>query len=271
MYFSVREPEAKETPVVVEVPHAGLSVDPESLATLIAPARALARDADLYVDELFADAPAEGATLLVALASRYICDLNRGENDFDASAAEGGESRAAPHGLVWRTTTDDQPALTAPLSRTEMERRLSLIYRPYHARLAQILSAKRERFGFCILLCGHSMPSRGRAGHADPGRERADIVPGTRGRSTAAPEVIEVVDRIANEHSLSVAHDDPYRGGFTTHHYGHPAERAHAIQVEVSRRLYMNEQTLTKKHNDFAKTRAFCRALVARLGSVLIG
>ena len=50
MAFSVREPEAAVTPLVVEVPHAGLSVDAVALSTLLAPAHALGRDADLYVD-----------------------------------------------------------------------------------------------------------------------------------------------------------------------------------------------------------------------------
>ena len=70
MYFSVSYPQTDEIPVVVEVPHAGLFVDPQSLATLVAPARSLGRDADLYVDQLFADAPDLGATLLSANVSR---------------------------------------------------------------------------------------------------------------------------------------------------------------------------------------------------------
>ena len=62
--FEVIEPRSGESAVVVEVPHAGLRIDPETLAFTYAPARSIARDADLYVDELCQDAPAEGATLL---------------------------------------------------------------------------------------------------------------------------------------------------------------------------------------------------------------
>ncbi len=249
----------------MEVPHAGLSVDAVALATLAAPARSLGQDADLYVDELYADAPLEGATLLVAQASRYVCDLNRGEHEVDPLAAEGGTTEA-PHGLIWRTTTEDAPALFRPIPRAELDRRLRLIHRPYHATLAALLAAKRERFGYAILLCGHSMPSRGRAGHVDPGRDRADVVPGSRGRTSAARDVIEQPDVLARERGWSVAHDDPYKGGFTTVNYGRPREHTHALQVELARRLYMDEQTLAKKQNDFEDTRAFCRALVARLG-----
>lgn len=269
MYFSVHEPEGGESPVVVEVPHAGLSVDAHALATLIAPAYSLGRDADLYVDELYRDAPSEGATLLVSHVSRYVCDLNRGERDYDVLAVEGGAAaRAAPHGLVWRRTTDDRPALEGPLPRAELERRLEGVYRPYHTTLRKLLERKRERFGFAILLCGHSMPSRGRSSHADPGRERADVVPGSRGRTTAAGVVIDTPATVAEELDLTVRHDEPYRGGFSTQHYGRPAEGWHAVQVELARRLYMHETLLHKKPKDFETTRSYCRALVARLGSL---
>jgi N-formylglutamate amidohydrolase len=266
VFFSVREPEGDETPVVVEVPHAGLAVDPLSLSTLVAPARSLGRDADLYVDELYADAPSLGATLLSARISRYVCDLNRGEGDVDALTVEGGMARPTPHGLVWRTTTESAPAIAGPLPRRELERRLSEIYRPYHATLRRLLDQKLQRFGIVVLLCGHSMPSRGRAGHTDPGRERADVVPGSRGRTSALPEVIELPATIAREIGWSVAHDDPYKGGFSTGHYGRPTDGVHAVQVELARRLYMDELSLHKKPNEFERTRDFCRTLVARMG-----
>jgi N-formylglutamate amidohydrolase len=269
--FSVHEPNGNETPLLVEVPHAGLYVDPQSLSSLIAPARSLVRDADLYVDELYREAPIEGATLLVSHVSRYVCDLNRSESDVDAATVDGGGSRATPHGLVWRTTTDDQPALGAPLPRSELIRRLRDFYRPYHARLSEILERKRHRFGFAVLLCAHSMPSRGRAGHADPGRQRADVVPGTRGRTSTAEFVIEAVDELVRELGWTIAHDDPYKGGFSTGHYGRPENGVHAIQIELARRLYMDEATLLKKQEDFGRTQAFCRRLVARLGACTLG
>ena len=267
-FFHVFEPESDESPVVVEVPHAGLDVDPVALATLIAPARSLGRDADLYVDELYQDAPQHGATLLVARASRYVCDLNRGESDVDHQAVEGGGPRLAPHGLIWRSTTDDHPALVRPLPPREYERRLAKIYRPYHARLRELLDLKRRQFGFAILLCAHSMPSSGRAGHLDPGTDRADVVPGSRGHTTAATRVIEAPAALARQRGWTVEHDTPYRGGYSTAHYGRPADGIHAVQVELARRLYMDEATLDKKSNDFERTREYCAALVAHLSEL---
>jgi N-formylglutamate amidohydrolase len=251
---------------VVEIPHAGLGVQPFDCASVVAPPRALASDADLFVDELYADAPAEGATLLVSHVSRYLCDLNRSEADLDERAAEGGASRSAPHGLIWIATTEGLPAMSRRLTRAELALRLDSIYRPYHATLRRLLDEKRRRFGHVVLLCGHSMPSRGKGRFAD--QPRADLVPGSRGRTTAAARVIDCPDQLARERGWTVSHDDPYRGGFTTAHYGNPRRSEHAIQVEISRRLYMNELTHGKLPNEFRKVRSFCRTLVARLGAL---
>jgi N-formylglutamate deformylase len=266
--FVLTEPRAPEVPVIVEVPHAGLQVDAETLSTLVAPAAAIGRDADLYVDELYADAPDCGAALLTARMSRYVCDLNRSEHDVDRDTVLGASGRASPHGLVWRSTTDNRAAIARPLPRTELERRLNAYYRPYHDQLDVLVRDRLARHGFVIVLSGHSMPSRGRDGHDDPGRERADVVPGTRQRTTAAPAVIDVAERVAARFQLGVMHDEPYRGGHTTLRYGRPAAGIHAIQIELNRRLYMDEQTLAKKPNEFRVVRSFCRALIQELGAL---
>jgi N-formylglutamate amidohydrolase len=267
--FTVTEPTRAETPVIVEVPHAGLHVPPECAATLVAPALSIARDADLFVDELYADAPAEGATLLVSHVSRYFVDLNRAETDIDAESVDGGPAAArASRGIVWRLTSDGAPALARPITRADFEARLARLYRPYHRALERAVAQKTARFGYAVLLAAHSMPSVGRAGHGDTDSPRADVVPGTRGRSSADARVIDLVDRHARDEGWSVRHDDPYRGGFTTLHYGRPADGRHAVQVELSRRLYMDESTLERSAERFDRVRAWCRRLVGALGEL---
>jgi N-formylglutamate amidohydrolase len=243
-------------------------VDPLSAATLAAPVTSVGRDADLYVDDLYVDAVDLGATVIVSHTSRYVCDLNRGETDVDGVAVLGGRGNHMPHGLVWHQTTEAQPALTAPLPAAELERRLRALYRPYHQALRRLLNEHHERFGYVILLAAHSMPSAGRSGHTDPGTSRADVVPGSRGFSTASAHVIRCPEALARQRGWSVQHDTPYRGGFTTAHYGQPNLGFHAVQVELNRHLYMDELALTKRHPGFAETRLYCRELVAALGQI---
>jgi N-formylglutamate deformylase len=270
VYFSVLPPRGTAIPVVVEIPHAGLMLEPLSAATLVAPVAALGRDADLYVDELYADAPELGASVLVSHVSRYVCDLNRAESDVDGHAVQGAPGVNFPHGLIWHQTTESQAALSGPVSRAELERRLRSIYRPYHQALRQLLLQSIQQFGYVILLAAHSMPGAGRSGHRDPGAARADVVPGSRGFTTAEPRLIRLPEQLATQRGWSVAHDTPYRGGFTTGHYGQPQNAMHAVQVELNRGLYMNEQSLERLPGKFEATRAYCAELVARLGQTVL-
>ncbi len=265
-HFVLSHPRADETPVVVEVPHAGLGVPPHFALGLLAPMRAIARDADLFVDELYAASCEVGASLLVSRVSRYVVDLNRAETDVDAETVVGAPATPrAPRGVVWRLTTDNERSIAAPLSAVELDARLAEIHRPYHAALAETVKRKVERFGLCVVLAAHSMPSVGRSGHGDTNIHRADVVPGTQGRTTAHPLLIEAVERHAQSAGLSVKHDEPYRGGFTTRHWGRPSQGVHAVQVEIARRLYMDEATLMKTET-FGAMHAFARELVRKLG-----
>jgi N-formylglutamate amidohydrolase len=270
--FEVVEPSPEhESPVLVEVPHASVAVPARLLGQIEAPARSLARDADLFVDGLYADAPETGATLLCARLSRYAVDLNRAEDDVDAESVEGGPPHSrAPRGVIWRLSGDGEKVLARPLPKSEVERRLADYHRPYHAEIRRILAHKVARFGVAVLLAGHSMPSRARWPSGEVGPARADVVPGTRGRTTADARFIDVVDQHAATRGWSVRHDEPYRGGYTTAIYGRPRDRIHAVQVELARRLYMEEDALTV-HTRFPEVRAWCRALVARLGELALG
>ena len=273
--FERIDPRGPELPVIVEVPHASLRLAPEFLDVLAAPARSIARDADLYVDALYEDAPTEGATVLVASFSRYVIDVNRAEGDVDGEVVEGGRPDVRlHHGLVWRTTSDGEPALTRRLTVQELRNRLDSVWRPYHSELAAIVERKRAQFGIAIILAAHSMPSTERS--CSPGRtgrsgvdHRADVVPGSRGRKSAAACFIDAVESHALGCGWTVRHDDPYAGGFTTQHYGRPTEGVHAVQVELARRLYLDEDTLQPLPG-FDVVRAWCRGLVARLGQIAV-
>jgi N-formylglutamate deformylase len=276
--FELVEPAGLETPVIVEVPHAGLELPALFLEPLAMPARALGRDADLYVDALYEGAPAAGASMIVARASRYVVDLNRAEADIDGDVVEGARGDVQmQHGLVWRLTSDGEPALARRLRPDELQERLELVWRPYHRALAALIARKRERFGIAVVLAAHSMPSLGRPSNglrrpknaSLDSRARADVVPGTRGRRSADARFIDTVEAHAASCGWSVRHDDPYAGGFTTQHYGRPGEGVHAIQVELARRLYLDEATL-RPNDHFASARAWCGELVVQLGQIAV-
>jgi N-formylglutamate deformylase len=268
--FDLTQPSSDVRPLLVEVPHAGLSVPDDVRDQLSAPVDALRRDADIYVDRLYANAPSLGATLLVAKHSRYVVDLNRASDDLDAATVSDHPTAtgAQPRGVVWRSTTDGRPILTHPLTYRQLLARLERHYVPYHEALRRSLDVLRARFGYVILLAGHSMPSYGRSMHSDAGARRADVVPGTCGRTTADRRIIDLVDAHFRGAGLSVRHDDPYRGGFTTSHYGKPREHCHTIQIELNRALYVDEQTCELKERESRALQRLLDQLVVKLGDL---
>jgi N-formylglutamate deformylase len=268
--LKVGEPSVAVRPLLVEIPHAGLSVPEAIRHELLAPEDALMRDADIYVDRLYEHAPRSGATLLVAKLSRYVVDLNRARDDLDAATVSGHHASAGtqPRGVVWRATTDGRPVLLRPLGPVELRNRLEHYYVPYHKVLQLNLERLRDQFGYVILLAAHSMPSLGRSTHRDPGAQRADVVPGTCGRTSADPRVIDLVDMHFRSAGLRVRHDDPYKGGYTTSHYGRPVERCHAIQIELNRALYVDEQSFRIKQPEFDELQRLLDALVVSLAAL---
>lgn len=268
IYSFTQPPNEAETPVLVEVPHAGLAVPEAVRGELTVSGAVVLRDSDIYVDKLYARAPSVGASLLAARVSRYVVDLNRAPDDVDPQTVpDHPDPRGVqPRGVVWRVTTEGVPALRSTLTYAALEERLSRFHAPYHRALERELTRKRERFGHAVLLAAHSMPSTSRG--PSPGPPRADVVPGTRGRSTADARVIDLVDRHFRDAGLTVRHDDPYRGGWSTQHYGRPAEGWHAVQIEINRALYVDERTARPKDGAFEAVEALVIELVRRLGAL---
>lgn len=262
--FQIWRPRAdNETPLVVEIPHAGLWVPAEALALLDVPARSLAEDADLHVDVLYQHAAALGASAIVCSLSRYVVDMNRSELDIDGLAVSGRRSQhAALRGVVWRESGRGERVLRRPLQEEEFLDRLRRYHRPYHQALAELITEKKQKFGFAVVLAAHSMPSR-----TDRLGAVADVVPGSRGRTSAGAGVLQTVEAQTAEHGLSLRHDAPYRGGYTTGHYGKPRDGVHVVQIELARRLYMDEASLLLLP-EMARVRSYCDALMRALGAL---
>jgi N-formylglutamate deformylase len=272
-FVELTHPTTTPSPVLVEVPHSGLQVPPDVESEIDATPSAMLRDSDIYVDQLYQRAPENGATLLVSRVSRYVVDLNRGPEDVDSAAVpKHPKARHVPaRGVVWRARTDGTPLLRSPLTVAQFGRRIELFYEPYHRTLREVAAQIREQHGQVVILAAHSMPSTGRRTMGGGEVRRADIVPGTRGRSTADGRIIDLVDSHFRDAGLSVQHDKPYRGGWTTSTYGAPKRGQHAIQIELNRALYVDERTSEIKKHDFAQLQTVLDQLVGKLGNLVTG
>jgi N-formylglutamate amidohydrolase len=254
--FEVLAPTGAAVPLVFASPHSG-TVYPLSFvsAARLDPV-ALRRSEDAFVDELFAAAPACGAPLLKARFPRAYVDPNREAFELDPAMFDeplpAWVNTASPRvagglGTVAKVVTNGEEIYRKKLSFAEVRRRIEVLYFPYHAALTRLLEETERRFGVSLLIDCHSMPSVGGPMDADPGLKRVDFVLGDCHGVSCAPVVLEAARRALADMGFVVALNAPYSGGYTTRHYGRPATGRHALQIEINRALYMNEQTITRR------------------------
>jgi N-formylglutamate deformylase len=265
------DPRGFAVPLVLDSPHSG-SEYPLDFDHL--PPRELVRQAeDSYVGELYAFAPEVGATLVEALFPRAYIDPNRNLADIDpALLSEPWPGPLTPShktelgiGLVWRLAQGGVPMYSRKLSVSEVQKRIGRCYEPYHAAVAEALDERHRRFGAVWHLNCHSMPAIGDVMSDDPGRERAQFVLGDRDGTTCEPELTSFVASTLRTMGYTVAINDPYKGVELVRRHGRPAERRHSLQIEINRRLYLDEKTLTR-HEGFMRLQANLRRMLDALG-----
>ncbi len=250
--YRLYEPRTTALPIVLDSPHSG-AVWPETHAPT-APREALLTTWDAYVDELWADAPDHGATLLAARFPRAYVDANRAEDDIDPALLDG----PWPHrlatsdysrrgmGLIRSLALPDVPMYRSRLPVSEVQRRIDCYYRPYRNKLRALLDAPHAAHGIVWHINCHSMKSRGNRMNLDAGRSRPDIVVSDREGTTADPAFTDWVARWFSTHGLRTQVNDPYRGGDLVATFGRPALGRHSIQIEINRALYLDEAAFTR-------------------------
>lgn len=257
--LEILAPAEQTVPLVFASPHSGRDYPPAFLSQTALDPMTLRRSEDTYVDELFGAAPRLGAPLLRALFPRAYVDPNREPYELDPGmfndplpdyANVRSPRVAAGLGTLARVVANGAEIYDRRLPFAEAEHRIAICYRPYHAALQGLIQATVERFGCCLLVDCHSMPSVGGPTDKDSGLSRVDFVLGDCFGSSCAPVVTDAAERILRVQGWRVVRNTPYAGGFTTRHYGRPGTGVHTLQIETNRRLYMDEAT-------HAKTAAF--------------
>lgn len=270
--FTLIEPLHRTTPILFASPHSGRRYPADLLAETRIGLMGLRRSEDVYVDELFSGAAAHGAAVLAATVARAYVDLNREADELDpdmfeerpgASALRPSARVLAGLGAIPRVNGDGEPIYRRKLSVVEAERRFALVYRPYHNKLAALLHEARSDFGCAVLIDCHSMPSNARGAHAP------DIVLGDRFGASCHPSITALVEATLRRLGYRVARNTPFAGGHITQSYGRPAQRAHSLQIEINRALYVDERTL-ERSSGFARVRADMTRLAEALAAAAL-
>jgi N-formylglutamate deformylase len=249
--FTLIEPAGALAPLVVDSPHSG-RIYPVDF-DYACPLPLLRQAEDAFVDELVIGAPDAGATLISAEFPRTMIDVNRAEDDIDPAGIEGewpvpllpDPMTLSGFGLVRRLCRNGVSLYRQPVTAAEVRRRIETYYRPYHDCLRRTMEARIARFGHCTLIDVHSMPDR-----VENGMSRPDFILGDRDGTSCYPAVTRRVQRMLQDMGYRVTLNDPYKGREIARRYGLGGGgfdgRAQALQVEINRRLYMDEIRIEK-------------------------
>ncbi len=248
--YMLARPQRRTLPLVFASPHSGRCYPESFIAAARLDPVALRRSEDAFVEELFAAAPEFGAPLLAASFPRVFCDVNREPWELDPGMFDG----PLPHwvnsssprvgaglGTIARVVASGEPVYRRKLSFAEAEDRIRRFWQPYHAALAALIAETRAEFGYCLLVDCHSMPA-----HPAQAGNPPDFVLGDAHGTACAPRVTRAVEESLGGMGYRVRRNDPYAGGYVTRHYGRPRDAVHALQIEVARPLYMDEQRLER-------------------------
>lgn len=232
---------------LISIPHSGEKLPNETPWLHSLPEPVLMCDVDRFVDRLYAPVFQRlKIPHVVTEWHRCVVDLNRLPDDVDASSVEGHPNTAGKfwNGLIWVRTTRGHALLPNPIS-PELHRQLvDKYFQPFHNQVLKLYSEFREQGAKTIYhLDAHSMPSKGTASHRDPGETRADIVVSDCDGTSCSTDFKDLVIEAYKKAGLGVAYNWPYKGGRVTQTYGKPSQGQQAIQVEISRALYMDEES----------------------------
>ncbi|WP_114778880.1 N-formylglutamate amidohydrolase [Botryobacter ruber] len=231
--FNITGPAAISSPILFSIPHCGTRVPgdilPEYKAELLPP-----DDTDWYVDQLYAFAQEMGITVISAVYSRWVIDLNR--NPDNAPLYHDGRiiTDLCPcTDFLGRPIYHDERRQVRP---EERERRKRLYYNPYHQKLQELLLATKVKFGKVLLWDCHSIrrlvPTI--SPHPFP-----DLLLGTADGLSAPATIVSAAMDALSSGEFEVRQDYLFKGGYITRHFGQPEQQQYALQLEMPKELYM--------------------------------
>ena len=235
--------------VIYSLPHSGRYYPDSFQAEARMSGSALRASEDAFVDDMLALSPDLGVYGLVCGYARAFCDVNRNPLELDSRLIRGELPKAAlsltarvkaGFGVIARRLSADQDIYRQPLDMAEVQQRLDLIHRPYHDALKGLI-AETRRQGPVTLIDWHSMPAAALNAISGP---KPDIVLGNLHGQSCSEALVRRVRSLFEDRGLRVGLNKPFAGGFIVEQYGRPATGVDALQIEINRAIYMNEETL---------------------------
>ncbi|MCV2881902.1 N-formylglutamate amidohydrolase [Actibacterium sp. XHP0104] len=271
--YRLLQPSVQITSVIFSSPHSGRDYPRAFLRDAQLSEHMVRSSEDAFVDMLFDSAPAYGAPFLAAMAPRAYVDLNRASDELDPALIEGlGRVTHNPRissglGVIPRVVANGRVIRSGKIPLDEARARLRDYWHPYHDCLQDLLDSAHYTFREAILVDCHSMPHEALDSLARRGGRRPEVVLGDRFGASASSEVVDRIEEAFRRAGLRTVRNAPFAGGYITQHYGRPSRNQHAVQIEIDRSLYMNEQQI-RPNSSFEQFRDMMRGVIEEIAQV---
>ena len=249
--FRIDHPERQLAPFLFNSPHSGRCYSDDFRQSSRLTELELRSSEDAYIDQLFAKVTQCGVPMMVAHFPRAYLDLNREPYELDPTmfseplpsyAKSAGPRVGSGLGTIARIVSERKEIYRHKLALQDGLNRIDTLYKPYHQALRRQMALTHVQFGYACLIDCHSMPSRVLQ-NIKP-NQRPDIILGDRYGTSCDQSLTSAAKSILTHLGFKVEMNRPYAGGFITQHYGRPIKGLHALQIEIDRSLYMDEETL---------------------------
>lgn len=234
-------------PLLASIPHSGEQIPQEANWLHGLPEPIQMCDVDRYVDQLYVQSLSDlKIPHVVTPWHRYVVDLNRLPEDVDQDSVIGSKNASGTFttGLHWVKTTRGNVLMSKPITEELHKKLVKDYYEPFHASVRKIFEDfKKQGHEKVYHMDLHSMPSLGTKAHKDPGETRKAIVVSDFHGKSCEPWFKDLVISAYQNAGFEVGYNWPYVGGRVTQIYGQPQLGQHAIQVELNRMYYMDEET----------------------------
>ena len=240
-----------DNPILITVPHAGNIYPDLFIKNLKINLCEVRRIEDYQSNKILDQIDEQMADIIIAQCSRAVVDLNRSRNAIDHSMFTQvfehepvSEKQMIKYGLgVFPNIIFGKTILKNPLPFSYAIHMLEHYYDPFHKSLNKQIMYLSNIFGFCYHIDLHTMPSKALLNF----KKEPDIVLGDNFGKSCSIGLINYFQNVFQENGFTVEVNNPYAGGFITRNYGNPSQGVHTIQIEINRKIYMDENKLSLK------------------------
>ena len=244
---TIVEPSSLTSGVVFALPHSGRDYGVSFLNQSILDKISIRSSEDAFLDQLIDGIEKYGAPKIIANAPRAFIDLNRSTDELDPALISGIKNNirspriSSGLGVIPRVVSHGKEIYRGKLSLEQAQSRIEYYWKPYHKDLSNLLKRAQSIYGQSLLIDMHSMPHEAVSTQSSF-IKAPEIIVGDRFGMSSDPEFTNLIVSILKQHGFRVAKNTPFAGAFITKHHGKIKDRTHAIQLEIDRSLYMDEE-----------------------------